>query len=235
MSDTSQGPGWWLASDGKWYPPQGESAPVPPPPPAPAPAAFPAPGAPPVPPMAGGPPAPPKSGMSGCVKAGLIIGAIVIVLGVAGVVALAFAGKKVADNVNDSIQRSALDSLEDDAGNDVDVLDGQLRQDAFCTAFKEIDDVTNRDDAALLDQAEQQERFEGFEGMVDVFEGLAPDDVTEEAELVAEFYREFHGQLEDVDFDPEQFDLEELGATLTDDRREALGTLVKSCPDEFGN
>jgi hypothetical protein len=26
MSDTSQGPGWWLASDGKWYPP--ESAPI---------------------------------------------------------------------------------------------------------------------------------------------------------------------------------------------------------------
>ena len=22
MSDTSQGPGWWQASDGKWYPPQ---------------------------------------------------------------------------------------------------------------------------------------------------------------------------------------------------------------------
>ncbi len=22
MSDTSQGEGWWLASDGKWYPPQ---------------------------------------------------------------------------------------------------------------------------------------------------------------------------------------------------------------------
>jgi len=29
MSDTSQGPGWWLASDGRWYPPQ--SAPAPPP------------------------------------------------------------------------------------------------------------------------------------------------------------------------------------------------------------
>ncbi len=28
MSDTSQGEGWWLASDGKWYPP--ESAPPPP-------------------------------------------------------------------------------------------------------------------------------------------------------------------------------------------------------------
>lgn len=22
MSDQAQGPGWWLASDGKWYPPQ---------------------------------------------------------------------------------------------------------------------------------------------------------------------------------------------------------------------
>ena len=32
MSDTSQGPGWWLASDGKWYPPSaapGNSSPPP--------------------------------------------------------------------------------------------------------------------------------------------------------------------------------------------------------------
>jgi hypothetical protein len=33
MSDLSQGPGWWVASDGKWYPPQ--TAPPPPPPPPP--------------------------------------------------------------------------------------------------------------------------------------------------------------------------------------------------------
>jgi hypothetical protein len=33
VSDTSQGPGWWLASDGMWYPP--ETAPPPPPPPPP--------------------------------------------------------------------------------------------------------------------------------------------------------------------------------------------------------
>ena len=32
MSDAQQGPGWWLASDGKWYPPQGEQLPPPPPP-----------------------------------------------------------------------------------------------------------------------------------------------------------------------------------------------------------
>ena len=27
MSDVSKGPGWWLASDGKWYPPESESRP----------------------------------------------------------------------------------------------------------------------------------------------------------------------------------------------------------------
>ena len=33
MSDTSQGQGWWIASDGKWYPPQpGASVAAPPPP-----------------------------------------------------------------------------------------------------------------------------------------------------------------------------------------------------------
>ena len=31
MSDTAQGPGWWLASDGKWYPPEQHPAPPPPP------------------------------------------------------------------------------------------------------------------------------------------------------------------------------------------------------------
>jgi len=30
MSDTSQGEGWWLASDGKWYPPTASPAPAPP-------------------------------------------------------------------------------------------------------------------------------------------------------------------------------------------------------------
>ncbi|HVA07014.1 MAG TPA: DUF4190 domain-containing protein [Acidimicrobiales bacterium] len=29
MSDTSQGPGWWLASDGKWYPPETWTGPTP--------------------------------------------------------------------------------------------------------------------------------------------------------------------------------------------------------------
>jgi hypothetical protein len=32
MSDASQGPGWWLASDGKWYPPETAPQATPPPP-----------------------------------------------------------------------------------------------------------------------------------------------------------------------------------------------------------
>ena len=55
MSDVSQGPGWWMASDGKWYPPEQHPnyvAPPPPPAPPPAPPAAPPPG----PPSAAGPP-----------------------------------------------------------------------------------------------------------------------------------------------------------------------------------
>ena len=35
MSDTPQGPGWWLASDGKYYAPEQRTTPPPPPPPPP--------------------------------------------------------------------------------------------------------------------------------------------------------------------------------------------------------
>ena len=37
MSDTSQGPGWWQASDRRWYPPDQQPAYLPPPPPPPPP------------------------------------------------------------------------------------------------------------------------------------------------------------------------------------------------------
>lgn len=44
MSDTSQGPGWWLASDGRWYPPTSAPRQPPPPPPPPIGASAPLPG-----------------------------------------------------------------------------------------------------------------------------------------------------------------------------------------------
>ena len=48
MSDATQGPGWWMASDGRWYPPElRPAATLPPPPPGGPPAAAPPRGAPP--------------------------------------------------------------------------------------------------------------------------------------------------------------------------------------------
>jgi hypothetical protein len=71
MSDSSQGPGWWQASDGRWYPPQShptqQVASAPPTYGAPPPAAY-------------GAPAATKTGMPGWVKALLIIGGILVVL-----------------------------------------------------------------------------------------------------------------------------------------------------------
>lgn len=87
MSDVSQGPGWWQAADGKWYPPAPPTPPAPPAHPvapayqAPAPPPPPTPPAPPTyqaPPPPGAPPAyypqatgPKNDGMS---IAGLVCG-----------------------------------------------------------------------------------------------------------------------------------------------------------------
>src|ERR1700677_5055919 len=43
MSDASKGPGWWLASDGKWYPPHLHPSELAPPPPKSVPPSVPAP------------------------------------------------------------------------------------------------------------------------------------------------------------------------------------------------
>lgn len=40
MSEQAQGPGWWIASDGRWYPPEQHPNYRPPPPPPPAPPAL---------------------------------------------------------------------------------------------------------------------------------------------------------------------------------------------------
>lgn len=60
MSDTPQGPGWWQASDGKYYPPQGQAAPQ----------GFAA------------PPLPEGKQKGGCLKYGLIVLLALVLLGV---------------------------------------------------------------------------------------------------------------------------------------------------------
>ena len=114
MSDTSQGPGWWLASDGKWYPPQTAApSPIPPPPqtgsplptpspssaPAPAPTSFSPSGPPPSSPPVGSPVPPgyvpvtggPESsgGTNGLAIAALVLG-ILWLCAVGSVLAIVF-------------------------------------------------------------------------------------------------------------------------------------------------
>lgn len=122
MSDTSQGPGWWQASDGKWYPPEQ----------APGYAAPPPPQAPPLPPPGYGPPPQPgtaypvgayvppaSSGMSGCLKAFIIVAVLTVVLGGIGLV---LAARAVDDAVDDFDGRDA-DEVDDvtDLACDTDI------------------------------------------------------------------------------------------------------------------
>jgi hypothetical protein len=89
MSDTPQGPGWWQASDGKFYPPQGGGAP---------------------------PAAPQKKG--GCLKIGLILLAVFAVLGIGAVALLAQGAKEVSNKLDDveaATENAPVDPANPDA------------------------------------------------------------------------------------------------------------------------
>ena len=135
MSDTPQGPGWWQASDAKWYPPeQAAGAAVPPPPagygPPPQPGATPYGSAPaygPPPQQMGAPMgyAPPASqGMNGCLKAFLIVLALLTVLGVIGAIVAVTLLDDAVDDFVDGDSDEANDVRDVDC--DVDAA-GNLR------------------------------------------------------------------------------------------------------------
>jgi hypothetical protein len=95
MSDSSQGPGWWQASDGRWYPPQSHPTQQPAPPAAP--------------PSYVGPPAPAtygapvaaakKPGMPGWAKVLLILGGLLVLLVGGCTVAVGLFAKKVSNDI----------------------------------------------------------------------------------------------------------------------------------------
>jgi hypothetical protein len=97
VSDVSQGPGWWQASDGRWYPPQATAAP-PPPAPGPPQAPGPPPGPPPAPQWGGPPPA--KKSNRGCFIALAVVGVLALLGIVATVVIISAVGNEVDDRVN---------------------------------------------------------------------------------------------------------------------------------------
>ena len=100
MSDTAQGPGWWQASDGKWYPPTS------------------APGAP-APPMAPVQPAPVKSSSSkGCLIAILVVLGLFVLLVGGAIVAIAFLGNEASDRLEqleEATENPAVDPSNPDA------------------------------------------------------------------------------------------------------------------------
>jgi len=144
VSDTSQGPSWWIASDGKWYAPEQAAGYVPPPAPPlpempPPPTAetpiFPPPmtpppaqppltpppigpplGAPPGIPPVPGPamPAPAKKGGNGCLKAFIIVAIILVVLGAGTFAVFAVFVNKAVNTVTDSID--AQQKVENQTG-----------------------------------------------------------------------------------------------------------------------
>ena len=102
MTDQPQGPEWWLASDGKWYPP--DQAPA-------------------VPPRetwaAAATPSPPSGGMSSGAKVALIVGVSILVLVVlAGLAALLLG----TDSTSSS--QSTESTIDVDGGAAVEVPDG---------------------------------------------------------------------------------------------------------------
>ena len=121
MSDVPQGPGWWQASDGRYYPPEQfpGAAPTPPETPpevppaqpptmpvAPAPGTPPPPGAmiggAPPPGVGGAPGAPPSSSSSsGCVKALVVVAVLFAFLGLGTFLLVAFVFDRAANELED--------------------------------------------------------------------------------------------------------------------------------------
>jgi hypothetical protein len=83
MSDTPQAPGWWQASDGKWYPPQSDQS-APPPPPGIQPAYQP----------------PPKK-KGGCLKVGLIVAVVGVALLIGLIALIGTAADEAEDNLEE--------------------------------------------------------------------------------------------------------------------------------------
>jgi len=100
VSDVSQGPGWWQASDGRWYPPAlhpSQQQPTALPPPAQS--------------AVGGspPPVPPRTGLSGGQKVAIALVAV-LVLGLGGcAVALGVVAKRGVDTIEQAADLGAKD------------------------------------------------------------------------------------------------------------------------------
>lgn len=91
MSSYGEGPGWWQASDGKWYPPQA----------APAYQTYPGP-----------PPVAPRNN-NGCLIAGAVVAAVMILGGVACVALVGEAAEDVSESIDEDQEQRERVFAED--------------------------------------------------------------------------------------------------------------------------
>jgi hypothetical protein len=168
VSDVSQGPGWWQASDGRWYPPQ----PAAPPPPAA--------------PQWGGPP-PAKKSNKGCFIALAIVG-VVLLLGIGAVVAIVVAvGDEVDDRVDQVEQANRdgdiptfSDNTENPPGDDVTVGEcGPASDTGFMRATVDVLNHSSEPSNYLITVAfESDDGGEQYSTATTVVDGLGPDQTT---------------------------------------------------------
>jgi len=89
MSDTQQGPESWQASDGKWYAPQAQGS-------------------------GGALPPPPQKKKGGCLKVGLILLGVLVVLGIIGGVLVSMAADEVVEDLESATENKAVDPSNPD-------------------------------------------------------------------------------------------------------------------------
>jgi len=169
VSDQQQGPGWWLASDGKWYPPQGPATP---------PALY-QPQAP--QPAYGQPPTVVVQHQSGCLRGGLIAAAVFAALSVIGIVGcvavLDEAGEQADEAINDASE-PGVDGEADEI-DDVEIVRCETGEFGFMDATL---DVTNNSSGAsdyVIDVVfENRAGSRQFGTAVAIVNSLAPDQTT---------------------------------------------------------
>ena len=170
MSDVSHGPGWWQASDGRWYPPQ-PAAPAPPPPPPPGP-----------PPQWGGPPAgSPKSSNRGCLIALAIVGALVVLGGIAATVLIVVVGREVDDRVDDDGGITSFsDNDENPPADDVSIGEcGPATGTRFMRATVEVRNHSSEASSYLITVAfESEDGGRQLTTSTTGVDGLGPDQTT---------------------------------------------------------
>ncbi|MGH9247536.1 MAG: hypothetical protein ACRD29_25125 [Acidimicrobiales bacterium] len=168
VSDIPQGPGWWQASDGRWYPPQ----PMAPGPPQPAPAAY-APPAPYAPPPVQ--PTRTSSGTKGCLIAAAIVGGLLLLGGIGIVAVIIFGLNRAEDAIDDFAAQQAVEA------DDVEVVECTTDASGFMAATVRVTNQSPERSSYFIDISfESEDGNEQTATAPLVVTSLAPGQATDE-------------------------------------------------------